>query len=229
NKIHSEPESISDSLSNCEAAVRKKLDAKNGDIIIAGADLSEKILLDALGRLRKVIGDKIGAYNAEYAFLWVDEFPLFEINEVTGKSVPAHNPFTSPTKSTIQYLDKNPEKVRGRQYDLVLNGMELGSGAIRINDPKLQRKIMHMFGMDEKTIEKNFGFFIEALSYGTPVEGGIGLGLDRIVAMLGGSGNIREFILFPKNKKFESAVDMSPSAIDPKRLKNDYGLEFKET
>ncbi len=228
NAIHSEPESIADSLKQNEAAIRKSMDAKDGDIIIVGADLSERVLLDALGRLRKTIGDKIGVYNSDYSFIWVDEFPLFEVSEVTGKAAPAHNPFTAPTASTAEFLDKSPEKVRGRQYDLVLNGTELGSGAIRINDPKLQRKVLHMFGMDDAAIEKNFGFFIEALSYGAPVEGGMGLGLDRIVALLGGSGNIRDFILFPKNKRFESSVDMSPTAIDPKRLKNDYGLEFKE-
>ncbi len=228
NVIHSEPESIAQSLKDNEAELIKKLGAKNGNIIIVGADLSEKILLDALGRLRKTIGDKIGDYSSEYSFLWVDQFPLFEINEVTGKAVPAHNPFTSPTAATIGFLDSAPEKVRGRQYDLVLNGSELGSGAIRINEPKLQRKIMKMFGMDDATIERNFGFFIEALSYGTPVEGGIGLGLDRIVAMLAGSANIRDFILFPKNKRFESSVDLSPTQIDTKRLKNDYGLEFKD-
>ncbi len=147
---------------------------------------------------------------------------------MTGKAVPAHNPFTCPTDSTIKFLDSNPEKVVGRQYDLVLNGTELGSGAIRINDPKLQRKIMNMFGMDDALIEKNFGFFIEALSYGTPVEGGMGLGLDRICALLSGSDNIRDCILFPKNKRFESSVDLSPTKIDAKRLKNDYGLEFRE-
>ncbi len=228
NAIHSDPESISESLKDSEAAIRNALQAKNGDIIIIGADLSERILLDALGRLRKTIGDKIGVYNTEYSFLWIDEFPLFEINEVTGKAVPAHNPFTAPTESTLNFLDSSPEKVRGRQYDLVLNGNELGSGAIRINDPKLQRKIMGLFGMDDKTIEKNFGFFIEALSYGAPGEGGMGLGLDRITALLAGSGNIRDFILFPKNKRFESSVDLSPTPIDQKRLKNDYGLEFKD-
>ncbi len=227
-RIHSEPQSIADSLKGCEALVRKKLGARDGDIIIIGADLSEKILMDALGRLRKAIGDKIGSYSTEHSFVWIDEFPLFEINEVTGKATPAHNPFTSPTKQTIGLLESDPQKVRGRQYDLVLNGVELGSGAIRINDPKMQRKIMKMFGMDEKTIEKNFGFFIEALSYGTPQEGGMGLGLDRMVAMLAGSGNIRDFILFPKNKRFESSVDLSPTNLDQKRLKNDYGLEFKE-
>lgn len=228
NVIHSEPESIADSLKNCEAAMRERLGAKNGDIIIMGADLSERILLEVLGKLRKTIGDRIGVYRTEHSFLWIDEFPLFEINEVTGKAVPAHNPFTSPTESTLKFLDSDPEKVRGRQYDLVLNGNELGSGAIRINDPKLQKKIMTMFGMDEKTIEKNFGFFIEALSYGTPIEGGIGLGLDRITALLSGSGNIRDFILFPKNKRFESSVDMSPAPIDQKRLKKDYGIELKD-
>lgn len=228
-RIHSEPESIAESLGTCEERIRSRLGAKEGDIIIMGADLSERILLDAMGRLRKAIGDKVGIYDSKYAFLWVDEFPLFEVNEVTGKAMPAHNPFTAPTESTIGFLDTAPEKVRGRQYDLVLNGEELGSGAIRINDPKLQRKIMRMFGMDDEAIDRNFGFFIEALSYGTPVEGGMGLGLDRITAMLAGSQNIRDFILFPKSKKFESSVDMSPSQVSQKRLKEDYGLEFKET
>jgi aspartyl-tRNA synthetase len=227
NVIASEPQSIADSLKGSEEEIRKKLGAKNGDIIIIGADLSERILLDALGKLRKVIGEKIGEFSSEHSFLWIDEFPLFEINEVTGKLVPTHNPFTAPTAQTLSYLDTSPEKALGRQYDLVLNGNELGSGAIRINDPKLQRKVMNLFGMDEKVIEKNFGFFIEALSYGMPVEGGMGLGLDRITALLSGSGSIRDFILFPKNKRFESSVDMSPTAIDQKRLKNDYGLEFK--
>lgn len=227
--IHSEPESIADSLDRCEASVRKKLGAKNGDIIIIGADLSEKVLLDALGRLRKTIGDRIGVYKTEHAFLWVDEFPLFEINEVTGKLTPAHNPFTSPTDATAKFLDNERQKVKGRQFDLVLNGAEMGSGAIRIRDPKLQKKVMQLFGMDDAAIERNFGFFIEALSYGTPIEGGMGLGFDRIVTMLGGgSSDIKEFILFPKNKRFESAVDMSPTKIDPKRLKNDFGLEFKD-
>ncbi len=223
--IHSEPQSIAESLRESDGEMRSALGAKDGDVIVIGADLSEKVLLDALGRIRKAMGDRIGVYDSEYSFLWVDEFPLFEINEVTGKAVPAHNPFTAPTGSTLKFLDSSPEKVRGRQYDLVLNGTELGSGAIRINDPKLQRKIMEMFGMDKETIDKNFGFFIEALSYGTPIEGGMGLGLDRICAMLSGSGNIRDFILFPKNKKFESSVDLSPTAIDKKRLKVDYGLE----
>lgn len=228
NIIHSEPESITESLKDKEAIIRKRLDAKNGNIIIMGADLSENVLLGALGRLRKTIGEKIGIYNSDHAFLWVDEFPLFEINEVTGKAAPAHNPFTAPIESTLEHLDKHLEKVLGRQFDLVLNGSELGSGAIRINDPKLQRKIMQLFGMDDAIIEKNFGFFIEALSFGTPVEGGMGLGLDRIVALLSGSVNIRDFILFPKSKRFESSVDMSPTPIDQKRLKNDYGLEFKD-
>ncbi len=228
NAIRSDPESIANSLRECETGILRKLDAKEGDIIIIGADLSEKVLLDALGRLRKSIGGRIGIFNTEYSFVWVDEFPLFEADEVTGKLLPAHNPFTSPTASTIKFLDKSPEKVRGRQYDLVLNGNELGSGAIRINDPKMQRKIMELFGMSDSAVDKSFGFFIEALSYGAPPEGGMGLGLDRITAMLAGSGNIRDFILFPKNKRFESSVDMSPTAIDQKRLENDYNLELKD-
>lgn len=227
-RLESEPESIADSLKNSSKRIMESTGAGEGDIIIIGADLSEKLLLDAMGRLRKVIGDRIGAYDSEFSFLWVDEFPLFEVDEVTGKPKPAHNPFTAPTKDTAHFLSSNPEKVKGRQYDLVLNGNELGSGAIRINDPELQRKILGFFGMDSKAIERAFGFFIESLSYGTPIEGGMGLGLDRISALLSGSNHIIDFILFPKNKRFESSVDMSPTEIDKKRLKSDYWLDFRE-
>ncbi|MDE1827961.1 MAG: aspartate--tRNA ligase [Candidatus Micrarchaeota archaeon] len=223
-EIRSEPQSIADSLRPSEKALLKKLSPKEGDVIIIGSDLSERLLLDALGKLRKVISDHIGIYGSEFSFLWVDEMPLFEMDEVTKKLKPAHNPVTAPTPETEKFLESEPQKVMSRQYDLVLNGYELGSGSIRIIDPEFQKKILRILGMSDKTIENSFGFLIEALSYGAPPHGGIGLGLDRIVALLSGENNIRDFILFPKNKRGELLLDGSPDQIDPKRLKDDFGI-----
>ncbi|MDE1870015.1 MAG: aspartate--tRNA ligase [Candidatus Micrarchaeota archaeon] len=225
--LRSEPQSIADSLKPSEKGLLKKLAPKEGDVIIIGADLSEWILLDVLGKLRKTISDKIGIYNSEFYFLWIDEMPLFEIDWITKKLKPAHNPVTAPTPETLKFLDSAPEKVMSRQYDLVLNGFEIASGSIRITSPELQRKILRIMGMSDKTIENSFGFLLEALSYGAPPHGGIAPGLDRLVALLSREHNIRDFILFPKNKKGELLLDGSPSQVDAKRLKEDFGIEFE--
>ncbi len=224
NVITSEPESIADSLKDCEKRIRDRLGARNGDLIIVGADLSEKLLLESLGKVRKIICDDIGNPKADFAFLWIDGFPMFEKDEITGKYKPSHNPFTSPIKEHYPLLDKDPEKVMSRQYDLVLNGVELGSGSIRITDPEIQRKIFKVMGTPDKNIDKTFGFIINALSYGTPIHGGIALGLDRMIALLAGMNNIKDFLLFPKNKKFELPVDGAPTQIEDKRLKDDFGI-----
>ncbi len=224
NKICSDPESISESLGSVSGKILNKMHAKNGNIIIICSDTSERMLLEAMGKLRKIIGDKIGKYTAEYEFIWVDNFPLFEKDEVTGKMKPAHNPFTAPTEATEKFLDADPANVLARQYDLVLNGVEIASGSIRIRDQDLQRKILRMMGMSDATIENTFGFLIEALGFGAPIEGGIALGYDRLVAILYGSGDMRDFILFPKNKKYESLIDGSPTPINTKRLINDFGF-----
>ncbi|MGI0141814.1 MAG: aspartate--tRNA ligase [Candidatus Micrarchaeales archaeon] len=226
--IRSEPPSIAESLKPSEKALLKKLSPKEGDVIIIGSDTSEKLLYDALGRLRKIISDHIGIYNSQYNFLWIDEFPMFEMDEVTKKLKPSHNPVTSPTQETVKLLESAPDKVMSRQYDLVLNGLEIGSGSIRIIDAKLQRKILKIIGMSDKTIDNSFGFLIEALSYGAPPHGGVALGLDRLVALLSGESNIRDFILFPKNKKGELLLDGSPDEIDTKRLKDDFGIGLEK-
>lgn len=225
NAVKSEPQSIADSLGEAKKAIRRKTGAEDGDIIIVCSDTSEKVLLDAMGKLRKAIGDRIDQYNSDYEFLWVEGFPLFERDEVTGRLKPTHNPFTSPTPESIGMMDKEPERMMSRQYDLVLNGTELGSGSIRINDPELQRKALRLMGMSDESIERSFGFLLEALGYGAPVHGGIALGVDRLVALLYRSGEMRDFILFPKNKKYESPLDGSPTPIDKKRLREDFGID----
>ncbi|MCL5427850.1 MAG: aspartate--tRNA ligase, partial [Candidatus Marsarchaeota archaeon] len=223
-KLASDPETIAESLKSVSSAMLKKMGAKDGDIIIICSDASEQLLLSAMGKLRKAIGDKIGYPGNEFEFLWIDNFPLFERDEVTGKLKPAHNPFTAPTEDTAKLMESHPEKVLARQYDLVLNGIEIASGSIRIRDPEQQRKSLRLMGMSDSAIDGTFGFLIEALGYGAPIEGGIALGYDRIIATLYGSGDMREFILFPKNKKYESLVDGSPTPINTKRLITDFGF-----
>jgi aspartyl-tRNA synthetase len=224
-EITSDPESIAESLGRqvCQELL-SKLNANEGDVIIICSDASETLLLDVMGRVRREIGRKIGAFKSEFELLWVDNFPLFEKDEVTGKLKPSHNPFTAPTKATEKFIETAPEKVLSRQYDLVMNGMEMGSGSIRINDAKMQEEALLRIGMSRESIEKNFGFLLEALRYGAPIDGGIALGFDRLVTVLSHEEDIKEFILFPKNKKYESLLDGSPTPIDKKRLKDDFNI-----
>ncbi|MGC8710587.1 MAG: aspartate--tRNA ligase [Candidatus Micrarchaeia archaeon] len=226
--IKSEPESIADSIGKvpCEK-MKDAIKAEDGDIIVMCSDASEKLLLEVMGKLRKIIGDKVAKYSSEYEFLWVDEFPLFEKDEITGKLKPSHNPFTAPTPETAHLIETEPEKVLSRQYDIVLNGVEIGGGSIRINEAELQKRALHAIGMSDKSINDSFGFLIEALEYGAPIEGGIALGFDRLIALLYGETDIREFILFPKNKKYESLLDGSPTIINPKRLREDFKINFE--
>ncbi len=226
-KVTSDPESIAESLgAGVCGSVMKKLDAKEGNVIVICADASERVLLDVMGKIRKAMGDRIGKFSSDFEFLWVEKFPLFEKDEVTGKLLPSHNPFTSPSDETVMFLDNEPEKVIGRQYDLVTNGVETGGGSIRISDPEIQRKILRKIGMGDDSIDRTFGFMIEALGYGAPIDGGIAIGFDRIVALLSGKGvdYMKDFVLFPKNRRYESPIDGSPTGIDKKRLKTDYGI-----
>ncbi len=222
--VRSEPPSIADALGTAAAAIASKLGAGDGDVIVMGADLSDRFLLGALGKVRKALGDMIGDFSTDYSFVWIYGFPEFERDEITGALKPSHNPFTAPTTETLEHLDAEPERVIGRQYDLVLNGYELGSGSIRINNPELQRRVLRRIGMSDETIDRHFGFMLEALSYGAPIHGGVALGLDRLVALLAGEENIRDFILFPKNKRQELLVDGSPTPVGTDRLREDYGI-----
>jgi aspartyl-tRNA synthetase len=227
-KLKSIPESISEALLGIEKQLITKTGASDGDIIIIGADTSENVLLAAMSKLRRIVGLKIGKFKKEHAFLWVDNFPLFEKDEVNGKLQPAHNPFVAPTEDTIMYLDSAPEKVIGKRYDLVLNGIEIAGGSLRINDPDVQIKVLKSIGLSDADIASALGFLIEGLAHGAPIHGGAAIGLDRFVATLAGQDDIKDFILFPRNRKLESPLDASPSKIAPERLKNDYGLYIEK-
>ncbi|MCL4398936.1 aspartate--tRNA ligase [Candidatus Parvarchaeota archaeon] len=227
-KIESDPPTITASLKKAEKKLISKLDAKDGDLILVGSDTSENLLLSAMSKVGRIVGLLLGMAGSRYAFLWVERFPLFERDEISGSLQPMHNPFVAPTQDTVKLLDTHPEKVIGRRYDLVLNGIEIGGGSIRIHEPELQKKVLSKMGLSEEQIESSLGFLLRALSFGAPIHGGIALGLDRLVAVLKGNYDIRDFILFPKNKKFQSPLDGSPSGIDTKRLEQDYGLTMDD-
>lgn len=154
----------------------------------------------------------------EFAFCWVYDFPLFSYNKDEKRWEPEHHMFTSPKKEHIKFLESDPGKVKGDLFDIVLNGVELGSGSIRINNPELQEKVMKVVGINKEEAKKKFGFLLDAYEFGGPVHGGMGLGLDRLVALMLGYNDIREVIAFPKNKSAQNPMDGSPSEIDKKQL-----------
>ena len=205
-----------------EEAVRRLLDASdthNGQLlfVVAGEpDSASK----ALGQLRLMLAKKDGLLDGEtFAFTWVVDFPLLEWDGEEKRYVAMHHPFTSPLDDDIAKLDSEPGTARAKAYDLVLNGSEIGGGSIRIHDADTQRRIFSLLNISDEEAKLRFGFFLEALEYGTPPHGGIALGLDRIAALLSSESSIREVIAFPKTA---AAVDMmsdAPSAVDQKQLR----------
>jgi aspartyl-tRNA synthetase len=159
-----------------------------------------------------------------FKFAWVTDFPLFEWSEEEKRFLAMHHPFTSPHEKDLDLLEKEPSRVRARAYDLVLNGVEIGGGSIRIHKPELQQRIFKLLGLSQKEIEEKFGFFLEALHYGTPPHGGIALGFDRIVMILAGEESIRDVIPFPKTTSALCLLTGSPAEIDPEQLE-DLGLK----
>ena len=193
--------------------------AKEGDLLLFIAD-SFKTTCTALGQVRLAIAEKLKTIpKNEYKFCWITDFPLFAWNEEEQKWEPEHHPFCMPKQEHIKFLDSDPGKVYATLYDLVLNGVELCSGSLRIHKPEIQKKIFSIIGLSEKEAEKKFGFLLEAYKYAGPPHGGVGIGLDRLVTLLIGLKDIREVIAFPKNKAAQCPMDGSPSDIDEKQLK----------
>jgi len=192
--------------------------AKPGDLIFIVADKA-KVVFDSLGFLRRDIAGKLGLLSdSRYDFLWVVDFPLFEQDEETGRFSAMHHPFTSPKLSDVPLLDTDPGKVKALAYDIVLNGVELGGGSIRIHDKNLQKKMFHTLGLSDEEADKKFGFLIEAFKYGAPPHGGLAYGLDRLVMLLSGQGSIREVIAFPKNQAAQCMVSDAPSVASDEQL-----------
>ena len=193
--------------------------AEPGDLLLVAAgepDATSKLL----GQLRLSLARQKGLLDSnEYAFLWVVDFPLLEWDADARRYVSMHHPFTSPHDDDIERLDAEPGKVRAKAYDLVLNGSEVGGGSIRIHDSTLQRRIFSLLNISPEEAKLRFGFFLEALEYGTPPHGGIALGLDRICAILAGESSIREVIAFPKTATAVDLMSGAPSPVDPSQLR----------
>ena len=197
----------------------EKTKAKKESILFFIAD-KEKNVNEILSKLRVELGKRLKLIKEnDFRFCWVVDFPLFEWNEDENRWEPSHHIFTAPKKEHIDLLDKNPGKVHADLYDLVLNGLELGSGSIRETNPATQEKLMKIIGLSHEQAQKKFGFLMEAFKYGTPPHGGMGLGFDRIVALMCGYNDIREIIAFPKNKDAECPMDGSPSDVTDEQLK----------
>ncbi|MCM2326128.1 MAG: aspartate--tRNA ligase [Candidatus Woesearchaeota archaeon] len=197
----------------------KETKAKDGDILFFVAD-KFNVACTSLGQVRLDIAKKLELINKdEWKFAWIIDFPLFEWNEDEQKWDPMHHMFCMPKVEDLPILEKEPGKVLCNQYDLTLNGVELCSGSIRITDPEIQKKVMNIVGFPEKDAEERFGFLLEAFRYGAPPHGGVGLGFDRIVALLNGYNDIREVIAFPKNKQAQCPMDGSPSEITERQMK----------
>jgi aspartyl-tRNA synthetase len=157
--------------------------------------------------------------NSEFAFAWVIDFPLFKYNTEEARWESEHHPFTSPRKEDLDILEETPDKVKSRSYDLVLNGMEIASGSIRIHNQQLQEKIFRIIGIDTEEVGKRFGFLLEAFQFGAPPHGGIAFGLDRLLAIFAGEPSIREVITFPKTSTGFCPLTGAPSAVDERQLK----------
>jgi aspartyl-tRNA synthetase len=174
-----------------------------------------------LGGLRVHLAEKLGLIPPDkWECLWVVDFPLFEVSEETGETQACHHPFTSPHPDDLDLLEKEPLKCRARAYDLVLNGVEIGGGSIRIHDSAIQARIFKALGISDEAAEQKFGFLLKALKYGAPPHGGIALGLDRLVMLLTGGTSIRDVIPFPKTTRGQDLMSGAPSPVDDRQLKD---------
>ncbi len=201
-------------------AIINKLGAEKGDVVLIVAD-KNKVVLPVLGALRLIVAKKLDIIDkSKFNLLWIVEMPFFEYNEETQHWDAMHHPFTMPLDECLEYLDTDPGAVRAKCYDLVLNGIELCSGSIRINDCELQQKMFRSLGMTDEEIETKFGFLVEAYKYGAPPHGGLGLGLDRLAMLLCGADSLRDVLAFPKVENASELMSACPATVDDIQLKD---------
>ncbi len=205
------PSEVKDELIN-------RLEGTPGDLLLFVADDPE-VVYESLGRLREELRDRLDLADKDVlGFCWVIDFPLVNWHEDEKRWDPSHHLFTSPMFEDIDMLDVDPSKVRGQQYDLVLNGYEIAGGSIRIHSAELQEKIFALIGLDMEVARERFGHMLEAFSYGTPPHGGIASGIDRLCMILADEPNIREVIAFPKNQSARDLMGNAPSSVEPGQL-----------
>lgn len=198
--------------------IQRRMDAKKGDLLLFVAD-KPKVVSQSLAQLRLHLGHKHGLIDTNtFHFAWVVDFPLLEYNEDLKRYDSLHHPFTAPRPEDLLLLEEKPLEIKARAYDLVLNGVELGGGSIRIHTPEVQKRVFRLLGIDDKNAHAKFGFLLDALKYGAPPHGGIALGLDRMVTLLLQLDDIREVIAFPKTQKATCLMTNAPSEVDPQQL-----------
>lgn len=197
-------------------AVLSRTDAATGDILFFGADKAS-VVNEAMSALRDIVGKDMNLLSADWAPLWVIDFPMFE-SDKDGNCTSVHHPFTAPSCSSEE-LEKQPLGALSRAYDMVLNGTELGGGSIRINKPDMQQAVFRVLGIDEAEADEKFGFLLDALKYGCPPHGGIAFGLDRLIMMMTGSQSIRDVIAFPKTQSASCLLTDAPGEVGSKQLR----------
>ncbi|MDP7110305.1 MAG: aspartate--tRNA ligase, partial [Myxococcota bacterium] len=210
-----------------QAAVADRTGATAGDLFLAATGESA-VVLTAMDRLRRELAAEHDLIPKDtFACAWIVDFPLVEYDEEADRHVAMHHPFTRPLSEDLPLLDSDPGRVRARAYDLVVNGVELGGGSLRIHEPELQDRMFRALGIGEQEAADKFGFLRRALSYGAPPHGGLAFGFDRMVAMLAGTDAIRDVIAFPKTTSASCPMTAAPSAVDPAQLR-DLGLTLSK-
>jgi aspartyl-tRNA synthetase len=198
--------------------INEIFDTKDGNVLVFVAD-TPSVVNDALGNLRIHLARKFNLIDPkQLAFTWVTEFPLLEYSATEKRFMATHHPFTSPVMEDLPLVDTDPGNVRARAYDLVLNGSEIGGGSIRIHRQDVQSKMFEALGMSEEEIRAKFGFFVDALEFGTPPHGGIAFGFDRLIMIMSGADSIRDVIAFPKTQKATCVMSDAPNTVSLEQL-----------
>ena len=212
-------------------AVRERLGAQAGDVLLLVADANHQVVFDSLGALRCELAQQLDLLpKGVFHFLWVTEFPLFEYSEEEQRYVAKHHPFTHPALADLEKLESDPGSCHARAYDMVLNGCEVGGGSIRINTLELQERMFRALGLEQEVVQERFGFLLDAFRYGAPPHGGMAYGLDRLVMLMLELGSIRDVIAFPKVQTASELMTRCPAPVDQKSLQElSIRLELPQT
>ena len=208
-------------------AILARIGCERGDVALIVAD-KDKVTLPVLGALRLIVGKQLDMIPEGYNFLWITEFPFFEWDEDSQTWVAMHHPFTMPLDECLEYIDTDPGKVRAKAYDLVLNGVEISSGSIRITDVELQQRMFRRLGLSDEDIARKFGFLVDAYRYCAPPHGGAALGLDRLAMIMCGADSLRDVVAFPKVQNASELMSGCPTPADAKALA-ELGIEVVKT
>ena len=209
-------------------AILEKTEAETGDVIFVVADANNSHVLSVLGALRQTVAQKLDIIPQDkFNLLWITEFPFFDYDEELGEFVAMHHPFTAPMDECLGYLENDKAKVRAKAYDLVLNGIEMSSGSIRITNPELQGRIFDLLGLTKEEAQEKFGYLLDAFRYGAPPHGGMGIGLDRLCMQMLRAQSLRDVVAYPKVQNASEPMTECPAAVDSVQL-SDLGIGITE-